>query len=77
MAGVPLWLLRAYLVELGGRARGNRVRGDGWRAELVQVGDHRIGSLNVGQVRVTVEGEPSALDRLLPALEKKLVRGGG
>jgi hypothetical protein len=77
ITGVPLWLLREYLVELGGRARANRVAGDGWRAELTQVEDYRIGSLAVGQVRLTVDGEAPALAALLPLLEKRLVRGGG
>ena len=77
LAGIPLWLLREYLVALGGRARGNVVAGDGWRAELRQAEDHRIGSLSVGQVRITVSGDPPVLQALLPAIEKRLVRAGG
>ena len=76
---VPLWLLREYLVELGGRAEGAAtVVGAGWRASLRQLDDYQIGSLRVGEVEVAVEGDPPALERLAAALDRKLAtRGGG
>jgi hypothetical protein len=76
--GIPLWLLREYLVEAGGQAGGaDAVRGDGWTARLRQIEDYRIGNLSVGQVRVELEGRAEALDALEARLAPKLLRGGG
>jgi len=76
--GVPIWLIREYLEELGGTARDDAtVEGDGWTARLEQIEDFRIGSLVVGQVRVSLEGERGALSALGPKLDDKLIRAGG
>lgn len=76
--GIPLWLLREYLVELGGRPRSdNVVEGTGWRAELTKLPDHQIGSLRVGRVELQLVGEPEALDGLRPGLDRKTLRAGG
>ena len=79
MRAVPLWLLREYLVELGGQAESEySVVGAGWRASLTQLDDFRIGSLRVGEVEVRVVGKPAALERLAATLDRKLAtRGGG
>lgn len=78
MRGIPLWLLRAYLVEAGGRPEGeDRVAGEGWTARLRQIEDYRIGNLRVGQVRVELEGAPDVLDAVETRLAPKLLRGGG
>lgn len=76
--GIPLWLMRAYLEEAGGTRLGdNRVAGEGWEVQLIQLDDFRIGSLSVGQIRVDLEATPAGLARILPELEKKLLRAGG
>ena len=84
LRGIPRWLLRSYLEDLGGQADAayglseeDRLHGDGWDATLVQLEDYWIGSLSSGQVRVTVTGEPEAVTALLEALEPRLFRGGG
>ncbi|MDX1687068.1 MAG: DUF1952 domain-containing protein [Candidatus Promineifilaceae bacterium] len=78
VCGIPLWLLREYLEEAGGQAQGDdRVAGDGWTATLTQIEDYEIGSVSVGQVRVEVEGQPDAMERMTAFLEKKLLRAGG
>ncbi len=78
LVGVPLWLLRAYLEELGGQSDGDaHVIGPGWEARLSKAEDYRIGSLRVGRVRLELWGEARALEQLLPPLELKLLRGGG
>ena len=75
--GIPLKLFRDYLIDLGGVPSGDgRVDGPGWQARLERVEDFQIGSLRVGQVQVEFEGQPEALDALLPQLEKKLLRAG-
>lgn len=76
--GVPLWLLREYVVGVGAQVEGDGwLQGDGWRAELTQLDDYVIGSLRVGQVRLVIEGEADSVTRAWAALEPKLLRGGG
>lgn len=76
--GIPLWLLREYLVAEGGRvAADGRIAGAGWTAWLTQLEDYQIGSLRVGQVRVKIEGEAGPMAELEQVMEKKLIRGGG
>ncbi|MFQ5844192.1 MAG: DUF1952 domain-containing protein, partial [Planctomycetota bacterium] len=76
--GIPLWLLREYLEEAGGRRAGDdRVVGDGWSARLTQLDDHRVGSLRVGQVRIELDGEAEPMARLRAFLDPKLLRAGG
>ena len=78
MRGLPLWLLREYLVEIGGEVGPNGdIHGDGWTASLAQMDDFKLGSLVVGQVRLEVTADEQALARLMPVLEKKLLRAGG
>lgn len=75
--GIPLKILRDYLTDLGGIPQDDsRISGPGWQAHLERVEDFQIGSLRVGQVRVTIEGEQPVLEALLPQLEKKLLRAG-
>lgn len=75
--GIPLWLLREYLVEAGGRTDGDRVAGEGWTARLRQAEDYRIGNLRVGQVRIELEGATDVLDAVETRLAPKLLRSGG
>ena len=78
VSGIPLWLMREYLVELGGQqVADDAVSGDGWQAQLAKVEDAQIGSLRVGRVHLEIYGDTEAIQKLVPALEKKLVRGGG
>jgi len=76
--GIPLWLLREYLEELGGEADGEtRVIGDGWTATLSKSEPFKLGSLRISRVRLELEGDPDAIARLKPRLEMKTIRGGG
>ncbi len=76
--GIPLWLLREYLEEGGGRAADDRrVVGDGWEVRLTQIEDFVVGSLRVGQVRLDIDGSDAGVARLLAFLEPKLIRAGG
>ena len=76
--GIPLWLLREYLVEAGGRARDDHtVEGDGWSVRLTQTEDFQVGSLRVGQVRIELDGTDEGFARLWAILEPKLLRAGG
>jgi hypothetical protein len=76
--GIPLWLMRDYLVDAGGRAEDEHtVVGEGWTVKLTQLDDYAVGSLRVGQLRVELDGEPEALERMQAVLEQKLLRAGG
>ena len=81
--GIPLWLVRGYLEDLGAHPTGTPTRecvvlaAETWAATLEQVEDFQIGSLRVGQVRLTLTGEDGALRPMLTALETRLFRGGG
>ena len=73
--GIPLWLIREYLEELGGTAKDDcNVSGEGWTAQLEQIEDFQIGSLVIGQVRVVLEGD---VTELVIGLDDKLLRAGG
>jgi len=78
LRGIPLWLLREYIEELGAQARDDgMLHGEGWQARLTQVEDFQVGSLKVGQVRLELDGEAASLAVVRPKLEKKLWRAGG
>ena len=82
--GVPEWLLRAYLAELGaaaddaGAAAAPRMIGDGyavsWSAERVPLPG---GTLTLTQLNIRLDGDAAAIAALEPALMAKLPRGGG
>ncbi|MBK8905595.1 MAG: DUF1952 domain-containing protein [Anaerolineaceae bacterium] len=75
--GIPLWLLREYLEELGGTAvTETQVEGDGWTITLTKMEPFALGSLRVGQVMMEIKGEDEAIARLNPQLEKKTMRAG-
>ncbi len=76
--GVPLWLIRDYLVEGGGRADGDlRVLGDGWEVRLSEIEDFVLGSLRIEQVRLEIDGTADGVAQLWVFLEPKLLRAGG
>lgn len=74
---MPVRLLQDYLQDLGGQLEApGTVIGEGWSAHLERIEDFQLGSIRVGQVRLVLEGEPAALERLLPRLEQKMMRAG-
>ncbi len=75
---VPLWMMKGYLEQLGGREGAENVfAGDGWQATLSAAPWRHIGSLRVGGTRVAFTGTPPVLDALYVELHKKTMRGGG
>lgn len=78
LRGVPLWLLKDYLLEIGGTERApDRIQGTGWEIQLTQLDDFQVGSIRVGQVRLDLEADPTVYPALIEALDKKLLRAGG
>ncbi|RCK71761.1 MAG: hypothetical protein ANABAC_2733 [Anaerolineae bacterium] len=75
--GVPAWLLEEYLQSLGGEIGEGRIHGRGWEAWIEKIAPYRIGSLSVGRVRLTLEGDPVEIEQILDKLAWKTLRGGG
>jgi hypothetical protein len=76
--GIPLWLLREYLVDLGGQVQpGGEIAGPDWQGKLTRLEDFCIGSLWVGEVQLELSGEAEAIVRIDLALRPKLLRIGG
>lgn len=70
--------MQEYLEEAGGEVLGDgQVAGDGWKAEITKIDPLCLGALQVGMIRIEIEGEPQAIDRLMVLLEPKLMRAGG
>jgi hypothetical protein len=75
--GIPRFLLREYLQDLGGTAAGDdRVEGPGWYARLETMEPFRLGSLSVGQTRLTMEIDQDIADEFLKRFELKTMRAG-
>lgn len=78
LRGIPLWLLKVYLAEIGGvEQEQDIILGTGWKIKLEQLDDFQVGSIRVGQVRLEVEADPAVHTALNAALDKKLLRAGG
>jgi hypothetical protein len=78
MRGIPYFLLKEYLQELGGQlANENLIVGDGWKVSLERMEPFRIGSLTVGQTRLTMELEDRVADDFQERFLKKTLRAGG
>ncbi len=76
--GVPIWLLKDYLVSLGAREVGENVmEAEQWRAELRKATPKHIGSLVIGGATAVFSGEPAALEAMFEKLHWKTMRGGG
>ncbi len=75
---IPLWLIRDYLLELGGQEEEpGLVKGIGWTVSLNQMADYQIGSIRVGQVHLNLKARLDEFETIRVALEKKLIRAGG
>lgn len=76
--GIPLWLMKKYLADLGATETAENVMcGDGWQAVVSKSEPARIGSLVVGRIEVEFSGDQPALDDMLERLHWKTLRGGG
>ncbi len=78
MRGIPLWLLREYLEEMGGAATSaDEITGEGWRVRLTPLEPFRLGSLEVGQVRLEIEVDEAREADFRERFAKKTFRAGG
>lgn len=77
MRGIPFFLLREYLEELGGTAVSDeRVEGPGWSVDLTRMEPFRLGSLQVGQTRLVIQIEEHLIDDFMERFGKKTLRAG-
>jgi hypothetical protein len=75
--GIPLWLLREYLQEMGGTAiTHNFVQAAGWSVSLTRMEPFRLGSLVVGQTRLDIEIEDQLVAEFMAQFDKKTLRAG-
>jgi hypothetical protein len=77
MRGIPYFLLKEYLVELGGNLIDeNCVTGVGWRVQLTRMEPYKFHSLQVGQTRLDMELEDQVADAFLERFAMKTLRAG-
>lgn len=77
LRGIPYFLLKEYLQELGGSlANDNIVRGDGWAVTIERMEAFRLGSLEVGQTRLTMELDDLVAKDFLRRFDVKTLRAG-
>jgi hypothetical protein len=78
MRGIPYFLLKEYLQEMGGTlVEENLICGEGWSVRLEKMEPFRLGSLSVGQTRLTMELDDHIADDFLERFKKKTFRAGG
>lgn len=76
--GIPLWLMKEYLVDLGAvETAENVLVADGWQARVSKAEPNRIGSLVIGGASVEFTGDTVALEAMFKRLHWKTLRGGG
>lgn len=78
MRGIPYFLLKEYLQEMGGMlVEDDLIRTEGWSVRLERMEPFRLGSLSVGQTRLTIEIEDHLVEPFLVQFGKKTLRAGG
>ena len=77
LRGIPYFLLKEYLQELGGSPTSeNLIRGNGWTVTLERMEPFRLGSLEVGQTRLTMELDDLVAEDFLRRFDMKTLRTG-
>ena len=78
MRGIPYFLLKEYLQELGGELTAeDTVAGEGWIVRLERMEPFRLGSLEVGQVRLEMQIREDVYDDFVERFKLKTMRAGG
>lgn len=78
MRGIPYFLLKEYLQELGGAlVADDIVAGPGWRVRLERMEPFRLKSLSVGQTRLIMDIEDAVYDDFIARFKMKTLRAGG
>ncbi|MBC8335227.1 MAG: DUF1952 domain-containing protein [Anaerolineales bacterium] len=78
MRGIPFFLLKEYLEEMGGKSLNeNQVQGPGWTVDMSRMEPFKIGSLSIGQTLLEIQIEDHAVDDFLKVFGQKTLRAGG
>lgn len=76
--GIPFFLLKEYLQEMGGElVEEDLIQGPGWMVRLSRMDPYQIGSLVIGQTRLDIQIEDDLVDDFFEHLNKKTLRAGG
>ena len=77
MRGIPFFLLKEYLEEMGGTAISeDEIQAPGWNVKLTRMEPFRLGSLSVGQTRLEIDIEDHLVDDFMEVFGKKTLRAG-
>ncbi|GAB4538492.1 MAG: hypothetical protein Fur002_02030 [Anaerolineales bacterium] len=77
MRGIPFFLLKEYLQEMGGKeTEPDVMQTAGWRVKLERMEPFRLGSLSVGQTRLFVELQDEAAEEFMRIFSMKTLRAG-
>ena len=77
MRGIPFFLLKEYLEEMGGTSiSDDQVQAEGWSVKLTKMEPFRLGSLSVGQTRLEIDIEEHLVDEFMKVFGKKTLRAG-
>lgn len=77
MRGIPYFLLKEYLQELGGTLTAeNQISGDGWVVKLEKMEPYRLGSLSVGQTRLEMHIQEDVYQDFMARFTLKTMRAG-
>ena len=77
MRGIPYFLLKEYLLELGGALLADDlVAGAGWRVRLTKMEPYKLHSLQVGQTLLEMELEDQVAEDFLQRFAMKTLRAG-
>lgn len=77
MRGIPYFLLKEYLEEMGGTSiSDDQVQAEGWSVKLTKMEPFRLGSLSVGQTRLEIDIEEHLVEDFMETFGKKTLRAG-
>ena len=77
MRGLPYFLLKEYLVELGGTLiNEDTVVGQDWKVRIEKMEPFRLKSLSVGQSRLHMEIEEAVYEDFMARFSLKTLRAG-
>jgi hypothetical protein len=78
MRGIPFFLLFEYLEEMGGvPLNEHELEAKAWKVKLERMEPFRIGSLSVGQNRLTIEVDEEEEEEFFRVFSLKTFRAGG
>ena len=82
LRGIGVAVVGMYVEDIGGRRMAPRAgaqsyQGSGWRIELSEGENVRVGSVQLGVTAVRIEGPDQVVERVEAILSRKVLRAGG